>query len=115
MEDLEFAHLLVEATLDKKGDNIVLLDLREQTSLTDYFLICSSDNPRQLDALLEAVTLNAKTKTGQLPWGVEGDSGSGWVLVDFGSVIVHLFHQVQRDYYDLEELWKEAAVILRAQ
>lgn len=101
--------------MDKKGSEITLLDLREQTVFADYFLICTGESDRQLHALAQGITEDAKKKADVLPYGVEGDADGGWLLVDFGDLIVHLFSPDKRDYYDLEDLWGDAHVVLRMQ
>ena len=92
-----------------------MLDIREQAVFSDYFILCSGENARQIKALIDAVVENAKKKAGVRPWGLEGDPDTGWVLVDFGGVIIHLFSPEKRDYYNLEELWGDAHVVLRMQ
>jgi ribosome-associated protein len=109
------AHILVDAILDKKGEDILLLDIREKAIFTDYFLICSGDSDRQIQALAEGITESAKKKGDTLAWGTEGDPTSGWMLIDFGDLIVHLFSPEQRTYYDLEDLWGDTHVVLRMQ
>ncbi|MBK9055754.1 MAG: ribosome silencing factor [Chloroflexi bacterium] len=91
MEALELAHLLVETILDKKGTNIVVLDVSEQKVFTDYFLLCDADNERQLKAMAASVAEDAKKKAEVRKLAVEGDAVDGWVLVDFGNLVVHLF------------------------
>lgn len=115
LEGLELANALVDSIIDKKGNNILLLDIREQAVFSDYFILCNGENPRQIKALIDAVVENAKKKAGVRPSGVEGDPDTGWVLVDFGGVIIHLFSPEKRDYYNLEELWSNAHVVLRMQ
>lgn len=115
LEGLELANALVDSIIDKKGNNILLLDIREQAVFSDYFILCNGENPRQIKALIDAVVENAKKKAGVRPSGVEGDPNTGWVLVDFGGVIIHLFSPEKRDYYNLEELWSNAHVVLRMQ
>lgn len=115
LEGLELANALVDSIIDKKGNNILLLDIREQAVFSDYFILCNGENPRQIKALIDAVVENAKKKAGARPSGVEGDPDTGWVLVDFGGVIIHLFSPEKRDYYNLEELWSNAHVVLRMQ
>jgi ribosome-associated protein len=111
---LEFAHTVVEALEDKKGENIVLMDLQKVAMFTDYFVICTGTSDRMLDALADGVIektreiLNVKGRP-------QGQSASGWVVVDFGSVIVHLFAPEIRDFYRLEELWNEGKILLRLQ
>ncbi len=113
LESLELAHLLVETLLDKKGSDITLLDLREQAVFADYFLICNGENDRQLRAMASSVAQDAKQKAEALAKSVEGSPESGWVLVDFGDLLVHLFSPETRDYYDLEGLWDSAHIVMR--
>ena len=115
LEGLELANALVDSIIDKKGNNILLLDIREQAVFSDYFILCNGENARQIKALIETVVESAKKKAGARPWGLEGDPDTGWVLVDFGGVIIHLFSPEKRDYYNLEELWSDAHVVLRMQ
>ena len=105
----------MDTILDKKGTNIVILDVSKQTVFTDYFLLCDADNERQLKALADAVAEDAKKKAGVPKWAVEGEPASGWVLVDFGDLVVHVFSEEQRDYYKLEELWSKGHTVLRIQ
>lgn len=115
LQGLELAHTLVETLIDKKGSNILLLDITDQAIFTDYFVLCNGDNRRQINALADAVLEAARVKCERKPRGKEGDPAGGWVLVDFGDVIVHLFAEEQREYYNLEELWADAHVVLRVQ
>jgi len=115
LESLELAHLLVDTVLDKKGSHITLLDLREQTVFADYFLICTAENDRQLRALANSVVEDAKESGKIVPNGREGLAEAGWVLVDFGDLIVHLFSPEMREYYKLEELWTKAHTVLHMQ
>ena len=114
MNTLELAHTIVEALEDKKGENIVLMDLQNIAMFTDYFVICSGTSDRMLDALADAVIEKIHEVT-TLKGRAQGQSASGWVVVDFGSVIVHCFAPETRDFYKLEELWKEGKVLLRLQ
>ncbi|MDT8306884.1 MAG: ribosome silencing factor [Anaerolineae bacterium] len=115
LQGLELAHTLVETLIDKKGSNILLLDITDQAIFTDYFILCNGDNRRQINALADALLEAAREKCARRPRGNEGDPATGWVLVDFGDVIVHLFAEEQREYYNLEELWADAQVVLRVQ
>lgn len=105
---------MIDTLEDKKGEKIVLLDIHEIASFTDYFVICSATSARTLDSLGEALSEKAKTE-----WGItgklEGASNTGWLLIDFGDVIVHLFSPEQRDYYKLEQLWERGKILLRLQ
>lgn len=98
-----------------KGEDIVLMDIQALSVIADYFVIASADNERQLKAMAQAVveTADAKRKT-SLP-SFDRQVTSGWVLVDLGDVIVHLFSPAVRAYYDLEELWAQSRVLLRVQ
>jgi ribosome-associated protein len=91
-----------------------MLDIRPLSVLTDYFVIASADSERQLKAILEEVL----SKMGQAksdPLSMEGTADSGWIILDYGGVIVHLFTPGQRGYYDLEGLWSDAPLVVRIQ
>lgn len=111
---LDSAHKLVTALEDKKGENILLLDIHEVASFADYFIICSGTSDRMLNALADVVHDTAKTKT-DMRVRIEGKADHGWVVVDCGDIVVHLFSPSQREYYHLEELWERGKVILRLQ
>lgn len=115
LESLELANLLIDSIMEKKGSEIILLDLRDQTVFADYFLICCGENERQLRAIAENVAFTAKENGRQMVNAIEGNAETGWVLVDFGDLIIHIFASEQRDYYDLEGLWHEARVVLSMQ
>jgi ribosome-associated protein len=104
---------LIDTIVDKKGSDIILLDLREQAVFADYFLICNGDNERQLRTLAENIAQDAKIKAHVRPLGIEGEAEGGWLLVDFGDLIVHLFSPRMRAYYRLEELWDKAHIVMR--
>lgn len=106
---------MVDSILDKKGGDIVLIDIREKAVFTDYFLICNGENDRQLRALADGIATDAKKKANVIPWGTEGEPSSGWVLLDYGDLIVHLFSPEMRSYYSLEELWSDSHIVLRMQ
>lgn len=111
---LELARRIVELAEDKKAADIVLLDLTALTTLADYFVICSGGSERQLDAIADGIVgplRDEKTK----PFGREGTPISHWVLLDYGSVVVHILTPPERDYYGLEKHWAEAKTILRVQ
>jgi len=107
--------LLVDALLDKKGIDILVLDIHAQAIFADFFVICSGDSEPQLRALMQSALGEAKQKGGRMPKGVEGTPLDGWVLVDFGDVVVHLFSPAKRAYYDLESLWHQGRVVVRMQ
>lgn len=89
--------------------------MREQTVFADYFLICNAENDRQLRALGHSVVEDAKENGKIQASGREGLAETGWVLIDFGDLIVHLFSPEKREYYNLEELWANAHVVLHMQ
>ena len=111
----ELARGIVELITDKKGSDIILLDIRQVSLLADYFVICSGDSERQVRAIVDEVLEKVKKETGIVPLSVEGGASSGWVLVDYGSVIVHVFAPSLREYYSLEKLWSEATMVVRMQ
>jgi len=92
-----------------------LLDIRRVSLLADYFVICSGASERQVRAIVDEVLEKVKKETGIVPLNVEGGASSGWVLVDYGSVIVHIFAPSLREYYSLEKLWSEATMVVRVQ
>jgi ribosome-associated protein len=113
-DPLELARRVVALAEDKKAADIVLLDLRALTTLADYFVICSGGSERQLDAIADGIVGGLRDE-GLRPFGREGTSASHWVLVDYGSVVIHVFTPPERDYYALERHWSEARTILRVQ
>ena len=111
---LDLARRIVELAEDKKAADIVLLELTRLTTLADYFVICSGGSERQLDAIADGI-IDPLRDEKISPIGREGTAASHWVLLDFGSVIVHIFTPPERDYYGLEKHWSEAKTILRVQ
>jgi ribosome-associated protein len=111
---LELARRIVELAEDKKAAEIVLLDLGELTTMADFFVICSGGSERQLEAIASGIIASLRDEKVK-PIGREGTSASHWILIDFGSVIVHVFTPPERDYYGLEKHWSEARTILRVQ
>lgn len=105
---------MVSALEDKLGEDIVLMDIENVASFADYFVICNGTTDRMLNALADAVSEAAKKQFG-INSKVEGEPVDGWLVVDLGDVVVHLFSPDQRDYYDLETLWEQGKVLLRLQ
>lgn len=97
---------------DKQAEDIVLLDVHEVSILADYFVLCSGTSERQLDALIQEVQQQAQ-KAGARLLHLEGEPNTGWILLDYGDVVVHLFSPELRAYYRLEELWKDSNVLVR--
>jgi len=112
-ELLELAHTIVDALEEKKGEDILLLDLAGVASFTSMFVICSGRSERTLKALSNEVRRAVKEKHGIRPMQIEGDSASGWMLLDYGGMILHIFSPDLRDYYALEQLWSDGRVVLR--
>jgi ribosome-associated protein len=108
----ELAHRIVEIASDKKGNDIVLLRTAELTTMADFFVIVSGRSDRQVQALAGAI-VDELRDDGIRPLGVEGKQSSRWVLLDFGSVIVHVFAPDEREFYGLERLWGKAAQVVR--
>jgi len=104
----------VEAASDKQAVDIVLLDARGVCSFADYFVLCSGDSDRQIRAILDEVAHSLKSE-GIKPHHLEGTADSGWLLLDFGDVIVHIFSPFEREYYQLDKLWSQATPIVRIQ
>lgn len=114
-EALQLARSIVEILEEKKGEDILLLDLIGLCSFTDYFVICTGSSERSIKALSDEVLKIIKKRDALQAQGIEGDVASGWVLIDFGDVVLHLFSQSVRRYYQLEDLWREGRVIVRMQ
>jgi ribosome-associated protein len=91
----------------KKATGIRVLDLREISSFTDYFVICSGTNVRQIQSISDEVELRLK-KQGRNPLGIEGYDRADWILADYGDFIVHVFSESAREFYGLERLWRSA-------
>jgi ribosome-associated protein len=114
LETLEVARKAVEAASDKQAVDIVLLDARGVCTFADYFVICSGDSDRQIKTIYEEIEHILK-REGILPHHHEGTIDSGWFLLDFGDVIVHIFATTEREYYQLDKLWSQTTPILRIQ
>jgi len=99
--------LCANALLKKKARHLTILNVRAVSSFADYFVICSGTSDRQVQALGEAIRDDMK-KSGILPLGVEGEKIGKWILMDYADVIVHIFYEPTREFYDLERLWPDA-------
>lgn len=111
---MDLARRIVELAEDKKAADIVLLDLGELTTIADAFVICSGGSERQISAIADGIVGGLRDE-GTKPIGREGTPESHWVLLDFGSVIVHVFTPPERDYYGLEQHWSGARTVVRVQ
>jgi ribosome-associated protein len=111
---LDLARSIVQALEARKGENILLLDISEIASFTDYFVLCTGTSDRMLDALAES-TLESIHQQNRKHGRKQGQSREGWVVVDCGDVVVHLFSPDQRAYYNLEEFWQDGRILLKLQ
>lgn len=119
MEDVlldiaQLAKKAVDVASDKKASDIILLDIRDVSAIADYFVICSASNSRQLQAIADAIEEELQKQGGRLLHR-EGVAETGWLLLDFGDVIVHIFAAKEREYYRLERLWSEAKTVVYLQ
>ena len=105
----ELAERIVDLLSDRQAEDIVQLDIHDVASFTDYFVIATAQNPRHMNALIDAFDKELANQ-GVKSLRREGQSDSGWVLVDFGPVIVHIFTPEDRSHYNLESLWQRAGV-----
>ena len=108
MTPLQLSRLIADAAADKKARGIVRLDIRQKSSIADYFVICEGDTDRQVRAITDAIIEAGKAK-GIRPLRTAGYEEGSWVVLDYASVIVHVFLPGERSYYDLESLWKAPA------
>lgn len=99
--------LAVNAALEKKAKNIVILNIKNVTSFADYTVICSGTSDRQVQSIASSVEGSMK-KAGTLPLGVEGEKGGRWILMDYADIIIHVFYEPVREFYDIERLWSDA-------
>lgn len=104
----------MDAIAERLGSDIVMLDMQGVSLLADYFILANAESTPQFKAILEEVEKRAKAEGGRR-LHVEGEPSSGWVLLDYGSVVVHIFDPELRAYYNLEDLWKEARLVVRIQ
>ncbi|WDN88983.1 ribosome-associated protein [Desulfosarcina sp. BuS5] len=108
-----FLDAFVKAALERKALNLVVLDISRLTSIADAFIICSGRSNRQVAAIAEFIHFELK-KQGIKPLSIEGIQTGHWVVLDYGHVIIHVFHQPVRKFYDLEGLWIDAEKIFTA-
>jgi ribosome-associated protein len=102
------ARRLAELADSKGATEIVVLDMRELVSYTDYLTICTARNERQARAIVDEVKLRLKNEDGLLPGGTDGEGAAGWIVLDFLDAVLHVFTEEARRRYQLEDLWREA-------
>ncbi|MRS04296.1 ribosome silencing factor [bacterium] len=105
---------MIEVLEDKKAEKLVLLDIQNVSSFADYFIICNGTSDRMLQALADGVREFAKNEYGLIV-SIEGEGQDGWLLVDLGDIVVHLFSPDQRDHYKLEQFWERGKRLLNLQ
>lgn len=113
-EPKELALRIADILTETPASNTLLLEITDYSSLADFFLLCSGDNERQLRAISEEVG-EELAKSGIRPLRTEGTPQSGWIVLDFGEVVAHIFSSELRDFYRLEQLWAEAPRVLSIQ
>ena len=109
-EDKQLLDRIAQVLYDKKGRNILALDVREISSLTEYYVIAEGNVERHVVSLAHSV-IEELSSLGFKCYFSEGLQGGGWVVLDFGHVMVHLFHPDMREHYALEELWRQAEIV----
>ncbi len=100
---------IIQAIQDKKGENIISLDLKKiHEASADFFIICEANNTTQLKAIADNIEYEVKHKCGELPYKSEGKTAAQWLLIDYINVVVHVMHPESRTFYRLEEMWSDA-------
>lgn len=110
MTNKEYAMLAGKVLSDKKAQDIVVIDIQEKASFADYFVICSGTSERQVQSLVDDVE-DAFAKEDLLAKSIEGKNGSGWILMDFGDIIVNVFTKEMREKYNIEKVWGDCEFI----
>lgn len=102
--------VIADAILDKKGQNVVSLDLRPiGSAITDFFVVCNADSTTNVAAIADNILKETKEKLGLKPLRMQGLENSFWVILDYGNIVIHIFQSQYRDFYNLENLWADAA------
>lgn len=114
-EALELARRVLDLLADKQASDVVLLDIRDVSPIADYFVLCTAGTERQTAAILKDLSERVLEEFHRKPLHSEGGADSGWVLLDYGDVVVHIFSPTQRAYYQLDELWATARPVVRLQ
>jgi ribosome-associated protein len=111
MTGKQLAIRIAQAALDKKAEDLLIFDLRGLTTYTDFLIVCSGSSDRKVQAISEGIEVLLKQENNVKPLGIEGFTEGQWVLLDYGEVVVHVFYQHLRDFYDIESLWSDAPKI----
>ena len=108
-QNLGLKDAIVEAIKEKKGRDIVVIDLTgNEQAIADYYIICHGNSTSQVDALADHVERFARTETSEHPSHVEGQQNAQWILMDYGDIVVHIFQEEIRHFYNIEDLWADA-------
>jgi ribosome-associated protein len=110
LDSIDLAFRLADLTLSKKASDVKVLDLRNLTTITDFFVICTGSSDTQVKAIADAVIAGSKENYGERPWHKEGITNRSWVLLDYVQVVVHVFLNDTRNFYGLEKLWGDAVI-----
>ncbi len=111
MSGKELVNIIVKGIEEKKGQDIVIVDLNHiEGAVTNYFVICQGNSPAQIEAIAESVGDKCRLETGEKPVGVNGLGNNQWVAIDYVDVIVHIFLPETREFYNLERLWEDAKI-----
>ena len=109
MNSEQLSKIIIEGMEEKKASDIVLMDLREvKGSVSDFFVICSGTSDTQIQAIAESIEEEVEKNAEEAPWRKEGFTNREWVLLDYVSVVAHIFRKDKREFYALEELWGDA-------
>lgn len=109
IDSKELCDAIVEGMQDNKAKDIVVLDLRKiPSAVTDFFVICSGDSSTQVDGISSTVTRHTREALKEKPWHIEGKTNSEWILLDYVSVVAHIFYKDARGFFDIEDLWSDA-------
>jgi len=114
LKAVDRARAAVQVASEKQASDILLLDLRDVCDFTDYFVICTAESPPQMEAIVEDIE-KALGQAGAPLHHREGTGDSGWVLLDFSDVVVHIFSPVEREYYQLDRVWSAGKPLVRIQ
>jgi ribosome-associated protein len=107
----QLADIIVEAIQEKKGSEIVVLNLKEvPNSVSEYFIVCSGDSSTQVTAIANSIDENVKKTLHENPWHKEGFQNAEWILMDYVTVVVHIFQPEARNFYKIEKLWSDAEI-----
>ncbi|WP_047151369.1 ribosome silencing factor [Aneurinibacillus tyrosinisolvens] len=110
MTEQEIAQLAAQAAEDKKAHNVIILDINGLSVIADYFVICHGNSETQVQAIVDSVKKGVE-EAGITVRGREGYDEARWVLIDLGDVVVHVFHKDEREFYNIERLWKDARTV----